>query len=216
MNAPVRASASQNQGRAVIAGISGFAAAYLLLFAPNELLGLETGLVGSALLLLAGWSAIHGLSTTRSDPESLITLGEKQAWVALITTAVVGAYLFAKLSALGWDAGPDNRGLRKVVANSVAMLIGANILAGLLRRRESGSTLEDERDRAIRRGAASVAHAALVIAVIALAVTLGFTPVERLPFSSPVAIAHALIGALMISELVRHAAEAWRYRRERL
>lgn len=216
MNTPVRANVRQPQRWALIAGLSGLAAAYLLLFAPNDLLGIETGLAGSALLLLAGWSAIYGLSTTRSDPESLITLGEKQAWIALLTTAVVGAYLFVKLNALGWDIDPQSRALRKIATNSVAMLIGANILAQLLRQRESGSTLEDERDRAIRRHAASISHGVLVIALIALVVTLGLTPAERLPFSSPVAIAHALIGTLLISELVRHAAEAWRYRQERV
>jgi hypothetical protein len=194
---------------------SGLLAAYLLLFAPNQLLGIDTGLVGSALLLLAGWSAAYGLSASRANPESLITLGEKQAWIALITTAAVGAYLLYKLAGLGWTVDLHSRALRKIATNSVAMLVGAAILARLLRQREAGATLEDERDRAIRQRAASDSHGVLLTLLIGLVVTLGLTPVDRLPFSSPIAIAHALIGVLLLSELARHAAEVWRYRQER-
>jgi hypothetical protein len=194
---------------------SGLLAAYLLLFAPNQLLGIDTGLVGSALLLLAGWSAAYGLSASRANPDSLITLGEKQAWIALITTAAVGAYLLYKLAGLGWTVDLHSRALRKIATNSVAMLVGAAILARLLRQREAGATLEDERDRAIRQRAASDSHGVLLTLLIGLVVTLGLTPVDRLPFSSPIAIAHALIGVLLLSELARHAAEVWRYRQER-
>jgi hypothetical protein len=196
-------------------GASGFLAAYLLLFAPNELLGIDTGLVGSALLLLAGWSALYGLSASRANPESLITFGEKQAWIALITTTAVGAYLLYKLAGLGWEIDLRSRALEKIATNSLAMLVGAAVLARLLRQREAGATLEDERDRAIRQRAASDSHGVLLTLLIGLIVTLGLTPVERLPFSSPIAIAHALIGVLLLSELVRHAAEVWRYRQAR-
>ena len=84
----------------------------------------------------------------------------------------------------------------------------------MLRRREVGKNVEDERDAAIRQRAADVGYQTLTVLLVIFAVTVGYSLATWYPFSR-LTISHSVIGILMLSEVTRYAAEVWLYRRDR-
>lgn len=193
----------------------GVIAAYLFWFAPDQIGGLDTGHLGSAAMLMTLWSLIYGLQRTRPRADGP-GMGEKEAWVALAATVVIGLYFFTKIPGLGWELDIQSRAARQVGMNIVAMMVGASILIRMLRSREGDTTLEDERDGVIRQRAASRSHSVLVVTLVVLIVTLSLNSPDRITFATTDVIALMLIGIILISEIVRHASEIWYYRRERL
>jgi len=195
-------------GALVIAGVA------LMLFAPPTSLGVDTGALGATLMPVGVVLGLAALGMTRPREGSLASFGEKMAMLSVLVTLAAGAYLVIKLTQLGWDVSYPNRSLHKVTTNVVTILIAGGIAAQVLRRREGG-TLLDERDRDVSRRAASVAHVVLVVLLAVFAVSLGIPGVRWLPLSTPSGIAHGLILAIGLSELVRHATATWIYRKDR-
>lgn len=198
------------------AGIVAALSAWLLHFAPEVLLGVEADQFGFALIwpvVLLGLAGLSLLPVGSIVPA--VTLGEKRAWISLAVVGLAGAYLFATLQAEGWQIDPRGRTLSRVVSHVVLLWVVASILLRVLRRREAGTAVEDERDAAIRQRAARVGHTALVGLVAAFAVILGFGLVDWAPWHARPVLAQTLIGLLMLSEAVRHAAEIRLYRQDR-
>ena len=182
---------------------------------PETVLGFEADKVGFSLFWIAVALGLVGLGLLPpSDVPSVMTIGEKQALISLAVTLFAGAWLFFALQSIGWDADPRDRRLTRVVFQIVILLVTSRILLGILRRREAGKNLEDERDTAIRQRAANVGYQTLAILLVIFAVTVGYSLATWYPLS-PLAISHTVIGILILSEAVRYAAEAGYYRRDR-
>ena len=88
------------------------------------------------------------------------------------------------------------------------------IFSSMLRQRMGKRVQQDERDSMVEHAADAASHLALCIAIIAVAVTLGFTPRERIGWLSPVALANLLMFTLVFASFVGHAVAVWRYRRD--
>jgi uncharacterized membrane protein len=101
------------------------------------------------------------------------------------------------------------------VTHVVLLWVGAAVLMEILRRRERGIAAEDERDAAIRQRASTAGYTTLIVLVVVAAVTAGYSLAPWFPVSSPLALSLALVGMLMLSEIVRHGTEIWLYRRDR-
>ena len=187
----------------------------LILLGPPKLFGLDAGQVGGTLLPLGVLLALVAFGTTRPQPGSVISFGEKKAMLSLGITLIAGAYLFSALWQLGWNVEYPNRALRGVASNVVAIVIVGAILGRVMRKRERASTLIDERDVEVGRRAAQLAHWVLVLLLAIYVVSLGFPPARWMPVSSQAGIAHGIILLLMLSELVRHSTATWIYRRDR-
>lgn len=199
-------------GGVILTGLAG----YLLLFAPNSLLGFETGLPGSLLMVLGLGAALYGAHQRPTDPESRVSFGEKAALVEFLSTLLIALYLLVKFQAIGWEADWQDPALQKIVVNILLMVVGSALLVHFLREREIDETVEDERDEMIRQRAAQDGYTALVTLLLVAIVTIGFSPPGRLPLPfTPLAVAHALIGVLLLSEVVRHGREYWLYRQAR-
>jgi hypothetical protein len=127
-----------------------------------------------------------------------------------------------------WAPGPDPEGLpadaATVLATAtaiLAILVAGGFVQKVLRTREGAGPLEDERDTQIQGEASQVGHAVLIALLLFLVLQLGIggaiapwiSPNDSLGLSSPVAIAHAMLAALIVSECSRHAATIWMYRR---
>jgi len=188
---------------------------WLSYLAPETMLGIEADKVGFSLFWIAVPLGLVGLGLLpRSDIPSAMTIGEKRALISLVVTLFAGAYLFMALCSTGWNADPRDRRLTKVVIQIVTLLVTSSILQSILRRREVGKNVEDERDTAIRQCASNVGYQTLAILLLIFAVTVGYSLATWYPLS-PLAISHTIIGILMLSEAARYAAEILFYRRDR-
>ncbi len=189
-----------------------------LVIAGAVLMGIEPPWVLRVIGSLLAWFGIvglvYGFSISRPRPDSAQTLGEKLAMVSFVATALIGGYLFFTLQGLGWILDVESRLLTEVVVVMIAVTIVESILADILRRRETAAIVADERDASIRSRAASYAHSLLFVLLFAFVIHLG-VGAPRTRVTSPVAIAHALICIMIVSELVRHAVEVWLYWRDR-
>ena len=171
--------------------------------------------VGNLLILSGLWATLFGLLQIPIPSDSTMTYGEKQAYLAFAVTAALGMYLVYSLYTLGWVIDLNDRSVQRTGSTIVQVLIASAVLSSVLRHRERGHILEDERDRALRQQASNAGYTTILTALAILIVTLGLTPRAQLLFSSPVAIAYALIGVIIASELVRYTGEIWLYRRNR-
>lgn len=205
--------AGRTHGRWIwLATAAGLTGIYLLWISSLDLFGLDGGLVGSFCILLAGWSLAYAL---RSAPVSdRMEPGAVESWISLALVVVIGAYLFTRLSSIGWEIDLGTRAARQMATNVLVMIAGAQVLTRLMRPRDPSITLEDERDTNIRRKAAAMSHSILVAGIVGAIVTLALNPSGRLSALTPDVIAHALIGLLLISEATRHSAEIVYYRRD--
>lgn len=104
---------------------------------------------------------------------------------------------------------------RAVGRNLAMLLIAWALLSRLARARWKNEVQEDERDRAITARAGSGARIALIVMVIGIAVTLGFSPVERLGRATPMRGVQLLVLALTGSSLWDYGATARYYWRDR-
>jgi hypothetical protein len=189
----------------------------LLLAGPDRLLGIDTGNLGVALLVTATWSSLW-LVGSLPDPglEGSASPGEWQAWIGSAFMAVAAAWLALRLPLFAvpgpiW-ANPDAAAAGRTVAMlMVAWAIVSSVLAGLWRDRVSS----DERDRQIEARAGGRARLLLVLLLVALAVTLGFSPADRLQWATPLLLANLLMLFLMLSSLFESAVTAVSYWRDR-
>jgi len=187
---------------------------WLLLAGPERVLGVEIGGLGIALAALASWCAIHRLSTApRGEWDEQLAPGEGRAWIGLLFTVLVAAYLLAKHAVIA-SAG-DYRELGPIGTNVVLLLVVWAVIAQVMRWRWKERVQEDERDRQIERHAADWGHGALVFCVIGLAAMLALSPQSRLAWATPIVTAHLLVFALLWGSIVEHAASAIAYWRDR-
>ncbi len=188
-------------------------ALWLLVATPSRWLGIDAGTLGAALMLATAWVGLWLASRIPDDEASALSPGEQKNWVALAFTGLVGMLMVLKADAfLNAESVADLKDFGRPL---VMLLIGWIILGALLRNRFGPRIQQDERDMHVERIADSSAHTTLCIAIVAIAVTLGFTPRARIDGLSPLALANLLMFALVFASFVGHVVAAWRYRRDR-
>lgn len=199
-------------GLLLLAGV----ALWMLLAGRTTRLGIDIGMLGSVLLIGTAWLALYTVSTMpRGELEQGIAPGEWQAWIGTVFMCVATLYFLSKLHVFGSESIPHAPHSRVVVRNLVVLLIAWTVLSRVLAARWNGHVQSDERDRGIEARAAGWGRAALVSAVVALAVTLGLSPVERLDWATHFMIANLLILLLMCGWLVEYTATALLYWHDR-
>lgn len=187
---------------------------WLLLAGPERVLGVDLGGFGIGLAALAAWYAIHRLSTApRGEWDEQVAPGEGRAWIGLVFTVLVAAYLLAKHESIA-SAG-DYRELGRIGTNVVLLLVAWAVIAQVMRWRWKERVQEDERDRQIERHAADWGHGALVFCVVGVAAMLALSPPGRLAWATPIVTAHLLVFALVWGSIVEHAVSAIAYWRDR-
>ena len=189
-------------------------ALWLLLAGPDRLLGIEGDHLGMVLLVTAAWTSLLALSKLpRGEGEAAIAPAEWRAWIGTGFMAVAVAYFLGNLEVFA--AGPGDRAARAMATNLVLLLVAWTVLSQVLASRWKGTVEEDERDRGIAVQAAGWWLGTTVVAVFALAGTLGFSPTERLQWATHFMIANLLVLALMCAWLAECAATAVLYLRDR-
>lgn len=199
-------------GMLLLAGI----ALLMLLAGRTNRFGIDFGMLGSVLLVGTAWLALYTVSTMpRGELEQGIAPGEWQAWIGTVFMGVATLYFVSKLHVFGNESIAHAPQSRVVVRNLVVLLIAWTVLSRVLAFRWSGQVQSDERDRDIEVRAAGWGRAALIFAVVAFAVTLGLSPVERLAWATHFMVGNLLILLLMCGWLVEYAATAVLYWRDR-
>lgn len=186
-------------------------ALWLILVTPTRWLGIDTGAAGTGLLLLTAWAGLWLSTRIPPNRESAVSPGEVRQWVALAFSGAIAALLVANADAIARaEKAADLAGLGRTVA---MLVVGWIVFSAVLRQRAHAGVQEDERDRDVQRRADSGSHTAICLFVIAVAVTLGLSPADRLAWATPVVIAHLLILALVLASLVGCIVAIWHYRR---
>lgn len=196
-----------------VAGLAtiAFPALWLLLAGPERVLGVDGGNAGMVLLITAAWTSLLALSRLpRGEGERAIAPAEWKAWIgtAFMLVAMVFVATRAELF-LGPSA--DRHSAQGAVRSLVMLLVAWAVLSQVVAARWKGAVDEDERDRDIALRAASHGRNALVVAGIALAVSLGFPSPDRMAWATPFGIASLLVFGLMLGWLVEYAATALMY-----
>jgi uncharacterized membrane protein len=186
-------------------------ATWLLWAAPPELFGIDTGQAGVALLVTVAWVSLYAISRIpRSELEKAASPAEWKARVGFGFMFVALVYLLANMESMNREPIVLNP-----PRNLVMLLIAWIVLSWIMRARWKGEVQEDERDRDIAALASGWGRGALVFCVIAIAVTLGLSPAEKLAWATPLVVANMLVLALIWSSLFEHAAAAVHYWRDR-
>ena len=189
---------------------------WLLLAGPRDLLGMDTGAAGFALLVLVAWGAMAGVSALpRAEAEVEVSPGEWNAWIGTAFMAVAIGYFVAKLHVFQTTALLDSAEARNVGRNLVLLLVAWAILSATVGARWKDRVLQDERDHQIARQAANWGRGALTVGLISLALLLGFSPADRLQWATHPMIANLLVLALMIGCLFEYAVTAIQHRLDR-
>lgn len=191
-------------------------ALWLWFAAPDQVLGIDSVWVGSALLLGIAWVALFRLSRLPQDElGKVISPGEWQAWISTGFMLLLSGYLLLKSSLFAGDSLLHNPHTAAVGRNVVLLIVAWMVISQILRSHWQGQVQEDERDREISRVASRWHSYALSFFIIGLAVTLGLSPIEQLAWAKPLMIAHLLIFALLCAGLVESVATAIQYWRDR-
>lgn len=194
----------------------GACATWLLLAGPDRVLGIDAGNLGVFALITVSWVSLIAVSRLPLDGiETAISPGEWRAWIALAFTAVIAAYALIHAGAFQGPPLWKNPDAQRVGRTIALMVVAWVILFAVLRQRWHGRVQEDERDREIAAQATDWARGALVVFVVGIAVTFGFSPPERLQWASHPMIAHLMILGLLVSSLVEYAISAVSYWRDR-
>lgn len=196
-------------GLLLLAGL----ALWLLMAGPGRVLGFDPGKLGMALLVGTAWVALYGVQyTALGEYEKAVSPGEWKARIGFGFLLIASLYFLGHLDALRSEADADARAVGR---NLVMLLIAWAVLSSVIASRWKGQVQEDERDREIASRGSAWGRGALVFAVIALAVTLGLSPQERLAWATPRMMSHLLIFSLIWGGLFEHAAMAVQYWRDR-
>jgi hypothetical protein len=157
-------------GLLAVAGV----AFWLLLAGPPELLGVDTGQAGTALLVTVAWVSMYAVSRLpRGELGALASPAEWKAWIGAGFMAVAIGYFLAKIEVFAAAEVFGDPGAGAVARNLVLLLVAWTILSSVMASRWKGAVEEDERDRAIAARAAGIGRVALIVCVIGLAITLG-------------------------------------------
>jgi uncharacterized membrane protein len=204
---------SQRNGWVLVFGIASVSLG-LMYLAPDSPGIFAAGSLGSAGLLLSIWSGLYLWSRLPASTARIAAPGERQALIALCATVLIAAYFGWTLYRIGANVDLHEQEARAMGRVISLMVIAWLVFATIQRRRESG-VVDDERDRSIRASACNASHTVLVLALIAAILLLGFLPHALAATTTPLLIAHGLIGALILSGLVEHATSLVLYRRDR-
>ena len=186
-------------------------ALWLLLVTPTHWLGFETSALGTGALLLTAWAGLWLSTRIPANEDSAVSPGEVRQWVALAFTVVIAVFFIFNVDViLRAQNISDLRGIGRTFA---MLVIGWLIFSSLLRQRARAGVQEDERDREVQVRGDQSAHVAICVFTIAIAVTLGLSPPDRLGFATPVVIAHLLIFSLVLANLVGCISCISQYRR---
>jgi uncharacterized membrane protein len=207
--------AMRRWGFPVLLLVAGFAL-WLLLAGPSKLLGIDTGQAGTALLVTVAWVSLLAIQKMpRGDFERAVSPGEWKAWSGLVFMAVAILYFLSKRHVFQGAAIPYNPEAAAVGRNLVLLLVAWTVLSRVIASRRKDEVQEDERDREIARQAVGWGRGALGFCVVAIAVTLAFSPGHRLEWATHLMIANMLVFALMWGCLFEYAAAAVAYWRDR-
>jgi hypothetical protein len=185
-------------------------ALWLLWLSPPQLLGFDTGAIGSILLCLGFWLALWQGRSAAPD----LSPGEEAARLGLFFGLAITGYFLAKADLLGGLGSLRGDGAFAVGRNLGLMIVAWIVMSWVLVSRYRG-VQEDERDRAIAATAAGWWRGAMVFQLLGLVVTLGLSPAERVAWATPIWVANLLLFALLWSWVVEHAVAWWLYRRDR-
>jgi len=186
-------------------------ALWLLLAGPERALGVDSGNAGMVLLVTAAWTSLLALSRLpRGEAERKIAPAEWKAWIGTGFMLVAMVFL-ATRAELFLGPSADRHTAQGVVRSLVMLLVAWAVLSRVVAARWAGAVDEDERDREIALRASGHGRNALVMAGIALAVSLGFSPPDRLAWATHLGIANLLVFGLMLGWLVEYAATALMY-----
>ena len=190
---------------------------WLLLTGPSEVLGIDTGNAGVALLVTVTWISLYAVGRMpNGDLDNAVSPGEWHAWIAFGFTAAIAAYAIANAHLFQGPPLWQNPDANRIGRNIALLAIAWMILSQVLNARWRHKVQQDERDRAIEASAVSWARAGLGVYVIGLALMLGFSPAAKLAWAPPPMIAHLLIVGLILSCLIEYGITAlahWRDRR---
>lgn len=194
----------------------GACATWLLLAGPDRVLGIDAGNLGVAVLITVSWTSLIAVSRLPQDGiETAIAPGEWRAWIAFAFTAVIAAYALVHAEAFQGPPLWKNPDAQRVGRTIALMVIAWLILFAVLRQRWQGRVQEDERDREIAAKAQEWGRGALTFGVVAVAVTIGFSPPERLQWASHPMLAHLLVLTLIVGTLFEYAYSALAYWKDR-
>jgi L-asparagine transporter-like permease len=174
----------------------------------------ESPLYAIGPLLLAAGSVVAAIQFSarpRTGAEGLAAPAEIDAWLALVYTGVLIAWLLSNASAftVSW------MGARTASIALLQIVVVYVVISAVLRGRRGKAVQEDERDRAIRRSAAKWGRHALIACVVVLMVTLGMSQAHRLAWATPPAVAFLLFLGLLLGWLLENAATIVYYWRDR-
>jgi hypothetical protein len=186
-------------------------AIWMILVTPTQWLGIDTSALGTGSLLITVWIGFWISTRIPAERDAEVSPGELRNWIALIFTGLVAAVMGFNVKVITHaDSLADLSGVGRTIA---MLLIGWGIFSSIVRQRTNADTLEDERDGFIRAHADAWSHGTLIFVIIGLAVTLGFSPIERLEWVKPLMLAHVLIFSVVASRLVGHVIAVLQYRR---
>jgi hypothetical protein len=169
-----------------------------------------------ALLVLSAWGLIDAVG--RLPRESLLASASPAEWYARIGLGfnlIAMLYLFAKSPAFGDMPLHDDPHAIAIGRNLLMLLIAWVVISQVLASRWKGVPEQDERDREIAVKAAGWGRGALIFCIVGVAVTLGFSPVNRLAWASQPMIAQLLVFALLWGWLCEYMATLLLYRSDR-
>ena len=150
------------------------------------------------------------MTTTLPDDECgpSMPLHEKRAWLALVSSVVVYGAYFTLVARLRADEQDVVYMLMlfaiATVGHALITAVGTTMLT--FRNRAESKEPPDERDRAIARGAATVAYSVLIVEMVVVGIVMPFN-------SAGWGITSAALLAMVVSEVVRHAVTILNYRR---
>ena len=195
-------------GLLVAAGL----ALWLLLAGPADVLGVDAGKLGMAVLVTTAWLSLYAVSRLpRGQLEAVVSPGEWRAWVGFGFTLVAIVYFLTHVSVFEQNSA----GASAVARNLVMLLVAWILLTHVMGSRWKGAVQQDERDLEIEKQASAWGRSALVFVVIGLAVMLGFSPADRLQWATHFMVANLLVFALMWGWLCEYAATVLLYWRDR-
>lgn len=211
---------SRQWGFAGLLALAGLAF-WLLLAGPSNVLGIDTGQAGTALLVASAWISLYAVSRLpRRELGRVASLGEWKAWIGTGFMALVIGYFLAKIDVLAGASTWNNPEANAVGGNLAMLLIAWAVLSSVMSSRWKGEigadeVEEDERDRGIAVRASGWGRGALTLSIIGFAVMLGFSPAHKLQWATHLMIANLLIFALMWGCLMEYAVTAILYWRDR-